>query len=614
MTRAISGAIILLTVVAIGCGKTNGASRDAGPDGTSFTGDAPTTEVANDAPATDGALRDADAGADGAASTDALGSTDGLDQDAAPPTGPLEPAPTKVHVDLARGVDVTVDATGGQASTTGADGTVYTLVVPAGAVVDATTLRLEPFTRIDGVPFAGGLAAGFHLSPAGSLFARPVRVAMTLPSGTKTDDLSGFCYDGDDVDAHLCPFELTGTTLTFSFAHFSGGGAGHGDVTLTPTGTEAAAVQMLASYLNQQRRQMQPLVAADVADLLQLWYDGGVKPGLVAARTTIEPMPAFREWQTWRQLVTAGPWDTATATALRTALAAPLEESPKLAAQAIKGIIADANSLCRTDADLKHARSVMFWQSAANLYGIDSTINQLDLPYVLANLCVAVQLPLKTFPTMVAAGQSATLALKVGYWVNEGTPLFDQPMRVTVTASGTMPPGTRSGPTDADGQYSTSYVRESDGVQLELDVKACFAERALRKICASTTIVRGATSPTLEKYKNSTFLDRTGVVNVPADVRAGTEWKFFVDPNTSRILLNLSSVPGNGFTYLGAQMGVTSASGDAITAQGSGYDVTAHFEVRADGTFLIGTNTRTIAGTPPEITKFDVNVRCETCP
>lgn len=558
---------------------------------------------------------------DGSDDGDAM---DVAEHDASPdglvaPTGPLEPAPAKVHVDQAHGVDLTFDAAGGTASTTAADGTVYKLVAPKGAVRASTTIRLDPFTSIDGLPFAGGLAAGFHLSPAGLAFAKPIEVDVTLGAGVKTDDLTGFCYEGDDVDLHLCPILVSGQTLTFHLAHFSGGGAGQGAGTPTPTLAESQAQQAVATYLANARRMNKPVVAADVEAILLGWYTSSVKPNLTGAALEVDPMPRFREWRAWEELVRPGPpWDADAGMTIALDLQPELEEATRLAATALKALVDDANKACRADHKLSHARDAMRWQAQAALFNLDQRGYKLDLPYVLANLCVQVIYDAEDFPMTLAMGQSGTLTLKVGYWVDESVKLFDQPMRVKVAATGATPAGTRTRTTGPDGTLSASYVREADGTPLELDIDACFADPGLQLVCAPATIVRGATSPSLDKYKANAFLDRSKAPGVPSDVKAGEEWAFVSVDGKGKVelRLNLSSVPGNGFTYLGAQLGITSASGSSFSAKGTDpggvftYTIDAHFEVRADGVHLIASGNKMQPGETIDIT-FDG--LCENC-
>ena len=57
------------------------------------------------------------------------------------------------------GVSEEFGADGGTLTTTGLDGTVFTLEVPAGALTGAQLISMTPVESIDNLPIAGGLVA-----------------------------------------------------------------------------------------------------------------------------------------------------------------------------------------------------------------------------------------------------------------------------------------------------------------------------------------------------------------------------------------------------------------------------------------------------------------------
>lgn len=81
----------------------------------------------------------------------------------------LSDASIGVHValDSDRAVSVEVPLEGGRVAATGADGTIYELTIPAGALLEPTRITLTPVRQISGLPIAGSDCDGCgHVHPA----------------------------------------------------------------------------------------------------------------------------------------------------------------------------------------------------------------------------------------------------------------------------------------------------------------------------------------------------------------------------------------------------------------------------------------------------------------
>src|SRR5690242_19544862 len=62
---------------------------------------------------------------------------------------------TEVKVDEGRAVKKILDDTGGVVTATGADATIYTLTIPAGALMEETEIGLYPISSLNKPLFAG---------------------------------------------------------------------------------------------------------------------------------------------------------------------------------------------------------------------------------------------------------------------------------------------------------------------------------------------------------------------------------------------------------------------------------------------------------------------------
>ena len=83
-----------------------------------------------------------------------------------PPRKPVTPVPDNAH---RIGVGTTSGAT---ITATGADGTRYTLTIPANALLARQVIKVTPPTTIGGLPLSGGLVGAVQLAPDGLVCTR----------------------------------------------------------------------------------------------------------------------------------------------------------------------------------------------------------------------------------------------------------------------------------------------------------------------------------------------------------------------------------------------------------------------------------------------------------
>ncbi len=129
-------------------------------------------------------------------------------------------------LDEARAVTEVIGFKGGTISATAADGTVFTLTVPADSLRQVTSITMTPVARLDGLPFGNGTDATVDLQPSGLLFDVPATLdiapATPIPPGERI--LYGY---SDDRLVFAEPV-LKSEGIAIVVTHFSGYGAAKG--------------------------------------------------------------------------------------------------------------------------------------------------------------------------------------------------------------------------------------------------------------------------------------------------------------------------------------------------------------------------------------------------
>lgn len=388
---------------------------------------------------------------------------------------------TNVHVDANRSMAKTIGPGGGSLTASAADGTVYTLTIPADALLEETEIGLYPVDSITGFPFDGGLAAGFHLTPEGLQFNTPAVLTAKLASGVSVDGVSGFAYSGDGEDLHRYPMAVDGSTLTFPILHFSGGGAGKGpppacQSNLSPRALAECELEALVSAT--------PVTATELQfeAILLTWYRATIKPALTGLLEAVYPIEDLDEYHQWVLWATDGPYPPGLQPAITADLVDQLAEADLLAIKGMQGFIAQNNEHC----SLLSAKDTLKVMRRAERWNLGQDAH-LDRASILDLLCLQVDIPEHHFPDGVAVGQPGRLVVKVGYlFVTSLESVFDQTFNVTVASTADNAEPQVQGETDLLGFYEADIVLQTDPEQL--NVTACFADRALREACASKVI------------------------------------------------------------------------------------------------------------------------------
>jgi hypothetical protein len=184
-----------------------------------------------------------------------------INQPATPVTNPLT---VEVTVDDPLATSADISTAGGTLTAQGADGARFTLTFPAGALLNDERITITPVSKIDGLPFSGGLAGAVQMAPEGLRLLLPATLTIESP---KTAAATGFetvafAYHRNGEGLFLNPSDITGNRLTVEVWHFCGMGAVQGTSAeiqtqqqkYVPSNAEDAFTQRIQEYIGRERQ------------------------------------------------------------------------------------------------------------------------------------------------------------------------------------------------------------------------------------------------------------------------------------------------------------------------------------------------------------------------
>lgn len=133
------------------------------------------------------------------------------------------PLTVTLGLDNGRAVTRTIAPSGGLLTALAADGTAFTLTLPADALLFTTTITMTPVISMTGLPASGGLAAAVQLEPAGLRLLYPARLEIAPAAPLARSELWPVLVR-DDGTAHLLPADAKTAGLALPLHHFSAPG------------------------------------------------------------------------------------------------------------------------------------------------------------------------------------------------------------------------------------------------------------------------------------------------------------------------------------------------------------------------------------------------------
>ena len=143
-------------------------------------------------------------------------------------TSPGKGLDVKVQLDKKQTATGNVSQGGGSVSLTAADGSKFTLDVPANAVEADTTITMTAVKSLDGAPLANNTPTAVQLEPSGLFFKEMATLTIVPAKEIPTKEQIIFSYEGDGQDYHLAVIDPRSKEIKIKLMHFSGAGVGGG--------------------------------------------------------------------------------------------------------------------------------------------------------------------------------------------------------------------------------------------------------------------------------------------------------------------------------------------------------------------------------------------------
>ncbi len=133
-----------------------------------------------------------------------------------------------VTLDTTRAVSKKIPREGGDVSATAADGSTYSLHIPAQALLSPQTVTLTPAGSVDGLPLSGGLTTAVQITPNGLSLSAPATLTVVPARQVALAQQITFGWRGAGDEFFLYPPNLGPGPLSFSVMTFAGYGVGAG--------------------------------------------------------------------------------------------------------------------------------------------------------------------------------------------------------------------------------------------------------------------------------------------------------------------------------------------------------------------------------------------------
>ena len=203
------------------------------------------------------------------------------------------PAATNIglSLDTSRAASAIIGPAGGTVVATAADGTMFTLMIPANALLNSEQITMTPLAHATNVPLSGGLVAGVQLEPSGLRLLNTATLTLSMPHPVPPSLETPVGWHADGRDLYLQPLVIDPKSITFKVIHFSGAGIGSGtdaqrQVILRdfPCDADAALQQRVMPILlaerERERQDLPPDLTfyAQIQSILSDYYNFTIRP------------------------------------------------------------------------------------------------------------------------------------------------------------------------------------------------------------------------------------------------------------------------------------------------------------------------------------------------
>jgi hypothetical protein len=374
--------------------------------------------------------------------------------------GLSDPGLSNVQVEVANARSAVIGPEGGTITATGANGFVYTLTIPAGSVLQPTTIGMYPIKALTNLPQGGTVSGGVNFAPDGLALLIPATLTIQLPANVDAKTQFPIAYTGNADKLQPSLGTVSGQTIKEHLHHFSGTALAGRQVAnlvsfVLPLAQDSASFEhrMADAFRNSQASNISP--RPDYLLILRNWYDQIVKPALVrgsgSSFNSDDVFKAVQEYTAWLDAVL---YAQLTLPDASFNVQPENSESEPLAVKVIKNWYKQYNDVCAINKDqpleagfngafpispILDAEFAMLAGELADQFHISRAPNGLDKETLLNNLCVKVKIDSKSFSGN-APGDVGALKVTAGFTIDNGPTRHDAPVRIKISGNGASNP------------------------------------------------------------------------------------------------------------------------------------------------------------------------------
>lgn len=182
-------------------------------------------------------------------------------------TAPGTPIDVKVQLDQKQTATGKVSPDGGSVSLKAADGSVFTLEVPAKALDAETMITMTVVKSMTGAPLDNNTPTAVQFEPSGLFFKEIATLTIIPGKDIPIKQQLVFGYDSDGKDYHMMPVDPKSKEIKVRMMHFSGAGVGSAS-------DQAWAANLAIQASTASTRLMQKLGEATQSDRIKNVFDG----------------------------------------------------------------------------------------------------------------------------------------------------------------------------------------------------------------------------------------------------------------------------------------------------------------------------------------------------
>jgi hypothetical protein len=214
---------------------------------------------------------------------------------------PTNPIKLTILLDKEHSTEAVIGTDGGTLSATGADGTVYTLDIPAKALVNGIKITMTPVASLSRLPGGSPHTYAVQFAPEGLYFYEDAILTITPPNPIPVESQVFFDYHGDGTGFGLAAPLQDLQEMKIRVFHFSGFGVEEVSMNMLPDlqaqlpGDSMVRIESLVNrYLDEERARQRARVEAtsltpeELSNLIDKYEQQQVAPALESAGDSCE--------------------------------------------------------------------------------------------------------------------------------------------------------------------------------------------------------------------------------------------------------------------------------------------------------------------------------------